>query len=193
MLTGKLPYSYADIEDIDTLKSVMCSLNQVILPKEANKLPKGFKKALASMLQVDPELRPTIEQVLILIRDGPIVEKQNQQLPQQPPNFKRRLSLPPPPPAFNPTPTVSASTQIDENTRISLALFMVLPQGIIIVFFKLFFIDVYKCHSYLSDYSVLEESNFGFRIYFCGFEIKQTTNSFLAGSNVFIVDYCILL
>lgn len=124
MLTKRLPY--ADIDDIDVLKSAMTALNHVNLPKEANKLPRGFKKALEAMLQIDPELRPSIEQVLLLIRDN------NASVPNNPSvgsvrlnvkrdNFKakRRLSLPQPP-----APSQSSS-QLDENTRISLALLMV--------------------------------------------------------------------
>lgn len=125
MLTGKLPYS--EIDDIDTLKSIMCTLNQVILPKEVNRLPKGFKKALGAMLQVDPELRPTIDQILILIKEesrplssSPLSEMfrshQDEEEERIIPKLHRRLSLPPPSPS---PPT------IDENTRITLALLMV--------------------------------------------------------------------
>ena len=133
MLTGKLPY--ADIDDIDNLKSAMTSLKQVILPKEANKLPKGFKKALGAMMQVDPESRPTIEQVLLLIKEI--------DTPEGVTNIKRinqnRLSLPPPPPTSSARqlrqksvsttpfpPSRMTENSLDENTRISLALFMVI-------------------------------------------------------------------
>lgn len=130
MLTRKLPY--ADIDDIDTLKIAMCSLKQINLPREANRLPKGFKKALGAMLQVDPELRPTIEQVLILLKNDddrihtieampapmnqvhteiykPLVNKEGIN--------KRCISLAP---TKNQNPS-----QLDENTRISLALLIV--------------------------------------------------------------------
>ena len=134
MLTHKLPY--ADIDDIDALKASMCSLNHLILPKEANKLPRGFKKALGAMLQVDPELRPSIEQVLLLIRDSDIsadfssgihvqdINKKVITTDKSTPtiNHRRRLSLSPPPVNFQ---TSAATTQLDENTRISLALLMV--------------------------------------------------------------------
>ena len=122
MLTGKLPY--ADVDDIDNLKSAISSLKLVILPKESNKLPKGFKKALGAMLQVDPELRPTIEQVLLLIKD---IDTSGVK------NIKRtnlgRLSLPSSSATSKQSPKStfpgSPSRIIDENTRISLALFMV--------------------------------------------------------------------
>lgn len=115
MLTGKLPYS--DIDDIDALKSAMSSLKQVNLPKEANKLPRGFRKALGAMLQVDPELRPSIEQVLILIRDSDSdtsskVKKQS----------KTQTSMVLPVAKV----TQPQSQVLDENTRISLALIMVI-------------------------------------------------------------------
>ena len=113
MLTGKLPY--ADIDDIDTLKSSMCSLKQVNLPKEANKLPRGFKKALGAMLQVDPELRPSIEQVLILIRDSDSLK-----------DFKVKKHSNLSPIGAKVTPLSLTQPQIlDENTKISLALLMV--------------------------------------------------------------------
>lgn len=137
MLTGKLPY--ADIDDLDALKSAMCSLQQVSLPKEANKLPKGFKKALGAMLQVDPELRPSIEQVLILIKESDF--KLN--------NLKKTSKLPLPPPS-TPKPT-PISNQLDENTRITLALFMVnISQRI----FYLIIVDLYQCDPDISDYSI---------------------------------------
>lgn len=114
MLTSKLPYS--DIDDIDALKSAMSSLKQVNLPKEANKLPRGFRKALGAMLQVDPELRPSIEQVLILIRESDSVasSKVKKQSKTQTP-----MTLP------VAKVTQPQSQVLDENTRISLALIMV--------------------------------------------------------------------
>lgn len=127
MLTGKLPYS--DIDDIDNLKSAMSSLKAVILPKETNKLPRGFKKALGAMLQVDPVLRPTIEQVLLLIKEIDVSGGVT--------NIKRinhkRYSLPSSTAAAaattakqsSTTASITTSRIIDENTRISLALFMV--------------------------------------------------------------------
>ena len=133
MITGKLPY--ADIEDIEALKGVMCSLNRVILPKEAGKLPKGFKKALGAMLQVDPELRPSIEQILILIREeaksSPIQQQKPNQEAQEDqkdfvsPKFQRRLSLPPPQFTDLQTQFPRQIATLDENTRITLALLMV--------------------------------------------------------------------
>lgn len=115
MLTGKLPYS--DIDDIDALKSAMSSLKQVNLPKEANKLPRGFRKALGAMLQVDPELRPSIEQVLILIRESDSVT--SSKVKKQ---SKTRTSMVLPVAKV----TQPQSQVLDENTRISLALIMVI-------------------------------------------------------------------
>lgn len=126
MLTQKLPY--ADIDDIDTLKIAMCSLKQINLPKEANRLPKGFKNALGAMLQVDPDLRPTIEQVLVLLKEDEVnftTTAPINQISRSRPmvirhgapkigTSKRRLSL-----------TPQHSSQLDENTRISLALLIV--------------------------------------------------------------------
>ena len=129
MLTGKLPYS--DIDDLEALKSAMCSLKQVNLPKEVNKLPKGFRKALGAMLQVDPELRPSIDQVLILIREPDLnssitsskTKKQSNQSRSQN-QHQNQMTLPLPIAKM----TSQAQTQpqmLDENTRISLALIMV--------------------------------------------------------------------
>lgn len=115
MLTGKLPYS--DIDDIDALKSAMSSLKQVNLPKEANKLPRGFRKALGAMLQVDPELRPSIEQVLILIRESDSVT--SSKVKKQ---SKTQTSMVLPVAKV----TQPQSQVLDENTRISLALIMVI-------------------------------------------------------------------
>ena len=125
MLTGKLPYS--DIDDLEALKSAMCSLKQVNLPKEVNKLPKGFRKALGAMLQVDPELRPSIDQVLILIREPDLNSSNNssktkKQSKQSQNQNQMTLRLP------IAKMTSQAQTQpqvLDENTRISLALIMV--------------------------------------------------------------------
>jgi serine/threonine protein kinase len=118
MLTGKLPY--ADIDDLDVLKSAMCSLKQVNLPKEANKLPRGFRKALGAMLQVDPELRPSIEQVLILIKESDSIvssiSKSKKRLNQS------QIALPV---AKITAPSQTKPHVLDENTRISLALIMV--------------------------------------------------------------------
>lgn len=133
MLTRKLPY--ADIDDIDTLKTAMCSLKQINLPKEANRLPGGFKKALGAMLQVDPELRPTIEQVLVLLKEDEITNTStntlintDQQVYNSKPVYnrnevskletsKRQLSIS--------SGTTRHPSQLDENARISLALLIV--------------------------------------------------------------------
>lgn len=117
MLTGKLPYP--DIDDLDLLKTSMCSLKQVVLPKEANKLPKGFKKALGAMLQIDPELRPSIEQVLVLIKDSTpipkdIIQRQTKQL-ICPSNNSSSIT----------THSTTTPASFDENARMTLALIMV--------------------------------------------------------------------
>jgi serine/threonine protein kinase len=118
MLTGKLPY--ADINDIDALKSAMCSLKQVNLPKEANKLPRGFRKALGAMLQVDPELRPSIEQVLILIRESDSIVSSISKSKKK--SNQSQIALP----IAKITALPQTQPQVlDENTRISLALVMV--------------------------------------------------------------------
>lgn len=121
MLTGKLPYP--DIDDLDLLKTSMCSLKQVILPKEANKLPKGFKKALGAMLQVDPELRPSIEQVLLLIKDSSSSSPTLSALSNNAPVTKQLIF---PSSTTNTTTHPSSNpTPLDENARISLALLIV--------------------------------------------------------------------
>lgn len=126
MITGKLPYP--DIDDIDNLKCAISSLKQVIPPKEVSKLPNGFKKALGAMLQLDPELRPTIEQVLLLISeaDAPGVKniKKNNQKRLSLPNFSSasKASIP----SNHKSPSIRITDNLlDENTRISLALLMV--------------------------------------------------------------------
>ena len=133
MLTGKLPY--ADIDDLDALKSAMCSLKQVNLPKEVNKLPRGFRKALGAMLQVDPELRPSIEQVLILIKesdpDKPLSETKIQKRLDQ---RTLSLSLPPPITKTKMTETPQPQQLLDENTRITLALITVNTKTPLIIF-----------------------------------------------------------
>lgn len=121
MLTGKLPY--ADIDDLDALKLAMCSLKQVNLPKEANKLPRGFRKALGAMLQVDPELRPSIDQVLILIRESDLNSSINNSKTKKR-SIQNQMTLPLP--MVKVTSQAQAQPQLlDENTRISLALLMV--------------------------------------------------------------------
>lgn len=131
MITGKLPY--ADIDDIDALKSAMCSLKQVNLPKEANKLPRGFRKALGAMLQVDPELRPSIDQVLILIKETDNSVSLSSVTTEDDFKVKKRLNqrtLPLPPLVAKTTQLNSQSHTtdpfLDENTRITLALIIVI-------------------------------------------------------------------
>lgn len=127
MLTKRLPYS--DIEDIDILKMAMCSLKQVPLPKEAIKIPARFRKVLGAMLQVDPDLRPNIDQIIQLIssegggegegREVNIeqLKEMKSKLVQTTPIYNNKLSLPPLPPL--------KIQRLDENTKISLALLLV--------------------------------------------------------------------
>lgn len=129
MLTGRLPYE--NIDDIDTLKIAMCALKRVSLPMEADRLPKPFKEALSALLQVHPEARPTIDQVLVILGEAATFASE----PGQPVSdatltnaisasrpATRLLSLPPPtPPAL-----------LDENMRIMLALLIVPLSAIII-------------------------------------------------------------
>lgn len=124
MLTGKLPYP--DIDDLDVLKTSMTSLKQVVLPKEVNKLPKGFRKALGAMLQVDPELRPSIEQVLILIKDSAVT---NHHAISETKSNSKQLIFPSNNSTITPQ-TITPTPSFDENARISLALIMVNTQSL---------------------------------------------------------------
>lgn len=178
MLTGKLPYP--DIDDLDLLKTSMTSLKQVVLPKEANKLPKGFKKALGAMLQVDPELRPSIEQVLILIKDSVV--------PNSIPVTNRLIF----PPDSSSTITPSSSnhpTPLDENARISLALLMVhfysirsyLPS-----------VDLYKRDTHVPYNSLFSKNRPGTGFHLFSLENNKTTLGYRIANCVHLPDRCLL-
>jgi len=123
MLTRRLPYM--DINDIDALKREMKLLKQISLPKQANSLPRPYRDVMASLLQLDPELRPDIDQVLIMLNviKAPIV----------PLNLTKTLAITntesdPSSKEATPIPAYIAdkfSQPIDDNSRISVALYII--------------------------------------------------------------------
>ncbi len=107
MAAGRLPYD--NIDDIDALRSTICTLNSVKLPeKTMKKLPKVFQDALKAMLQVDPHFRPTTTQLLLMLHSS---SSESLTKPK-----KLDLKQLPAPPEL---------AKIDENTRITLAIFIV--------------------------------------------------------------------
>lgn len=128
MLTKRLPYR--DIDDIDGLKREMMLIKQITLPKEAFSLPKAYRDVMASLLQLDPELRPNIDQVLIMLSTVSV--------PVFRPKFAQPLaitgaethSIAPSSAAVvsAPIPAYIAdkfSRPIDDNSRISVAMYII--------------------------------------------------------------------
>lgn len=118
MLNGRLPYD--NIDDIDLLRNTICSLKSVSIPRESLKrLPKPFQDALRAMLQINPEFRPTTSQLLAMIQMGKPLERTIS---------KSKYSLQKSP-TLAQLPPVPEPRKLDENTRISLALFIVRYKG----------------------------------------------------------------
>lgn len=114
MLNGRLPYD--NIDDIDILRNTICSLKSVSFPRESLKrLPKPFQDALRAMLQINPEFRPTTSQILAMIQTGKPIERTVS---------KSKYSLQKSP-TLAQLPPVPEPRKLDENSRITLALFIV--------------------------------------------------------------------
>ena len=109
MVAGRLPYD--NLDDIDALRGTICALTAVKLPEKAlKKLPKAFQDALKAMLQIDPEFRPSTTQLLLMLEGG---------------NRSAEPSTKPKKPELKRLPAPPEPAKIDENTRITLALFIV--------------------------------------------------------------------
>lgn len=107
LTAGRLPYD--NVDDIDALRGTICALRNVQLPTKITKrLPKPFQDALKAMLQIDPQFRPTTSQLLAMLQEGKLI------VPTGKPRAELKGLPAPPQPA-----------KIDENTRITLALFIV--------------------------------------------------------------------
>ncbi len=170
MIAGRLPYD--NIDDIDALRGTISALKAIKVPERAiRKLPKAFQDALKAMLQVDPQFRPTTTQLLLMLSgsEPTIIPKKEE---------PKRLAAPPEPP------------KIDENTRITLSLFIVSRHCIVIVFYFIS-VDSGFSHPNLSFFASLESDNLSFRFYHFSFESDSITIGHPFNCNLFNF-YCFL-
>lgn len=169
MLNGRLPYD--NIDDIDILRNTICGMKSVSIPRESLKrLPKSFQDALRAMLQIDPEFRPTTSQLLAMIQSGKPIERSVSK-------SKFAIQKSPTLPQLPPVPELR---KLDENSRITLALFIV---SRIKSSFYLTLSDYDISVSNLSFTSTSESLNFGI----C-FRNRRTQDSKIAFSSNFVIS-----